>query len=98
MNESLFVGDFMLFVASTHILGIHDLAVVFTAEYAEFYVQPQKKAPHGGQLFVVLFGQCVGYLLAGKHLYVSYLTSFPVQLDSSSILSCSRARCKSTHR
>ena len=47
MNESFFVGDFMLFVASTHILGIHDLPVVFAAENTEFYVQTKKKAPHG---------------------------------------------------
>ena len=67
MNESFFVGNFMLFVASTHILGIHDLPVILATENTEFYVQTQKKALHRRHLLVVLFGQCVGYLLTGKH-------------------------------
>ena len=46
MNESFFVGNFMLFVASTHILGIHDLPVILATENTEFYVQTQKKALH----------------------------------------------------
>jgi hypothetical protein len=68
MNKSLFVGDFVFFVAATHVLRVHDLAVIFAAENAEFYVQTQKKTPHRGHIFVVLFGQCIGYLFTGKHL------------------------------
>lgn len=67
VGERFFIVLFVVLVATAHILRFHDLAVKFATEYAEFYVQAQKKAPHGWQLFVVLFGQCVGYLFAGKH-------------------------------
>ena len=59
----------MLFVAAAHVLALHHLTVEFATENTQFDVQMQEETAQWGQFLVVLLGQGVGYLFAGKHLF-----------------------------
>jgi hypothetical protein len=48
-------------------LGIHNLPVKFPAKDAKAHVKAQKEALGGRHFPVILFGESVGYLLAGEH-------------------------------
>lgn len=59
----------MLFVAAAHVLALYHLTVEFATENTQFDVQIQEETAQWGQFLVVLLGQRVGYLFAGKHLF-----------------------------
>ena len=59
----------MLFVAAANVLALYQLTVEFATENTQFDVQIQEETAQWGQFLVVLLGQRVGYLFAGKHLF-----------------------------
>lgn len=64
------VGDqflFVLLVAAAHVLRLHHLPVEFAAKDAECNVQLEEETLQWRKFFVVLFGECIGDLLAGEH-------------------------------
>lgn len=62
----------VLLVTTAHILRFHDLLVKLPAEDTQFHMQFQEETAQGRQLFVILPGERVGNLFAGKHLKLNY--------------------------